>query len=493
MTMDVDPFTEDSKLAPTQPVEQSQSQLSQSAEQPVSYPSHWPPPTAARSLAGQTRASFQRLILSFQPSQETSADSAADPPAPSPARRKTRATTTSTEKGKGKATAQPSPSSAAPSLAGQTVLETSQLTRAPTRDFQLAASRDFLRIEQNRAQDRQSTDTRLDNITSALVALTETTAEIHATRMQASPQNTSDVAELRELFNRVARSVEDNDELAGREFNGVHQRIDSLCDDIRRLEQTVASLSEATTVLVRHLQLGQSGQYSLAELCRLVLSSLPPSALGAAPAVAAPFPVGVAMPALAAPLPAGAAMPTPPAPAAPPPMGQLYPPLQNDSAHSTPEASRYRAADSRNNRPPKRARALAPPSIPQPSLGRAMPQPLAGTSVIPIQHSAMQSAPPPMPLPGQLTDHPAVVRFGRVRWAVQSDSLRQQVYACGRVAWDAFPGLFPSITDFTLQPDDHEYAEMTFPSNSLARTFVDAWQRHRGSAGEWRRLQAHLV
>ncbi|KAI0704222.1 hypothetical protein C8T65DRAFT_654276 [Cerioporus squamosus] len=71
-------------------------------------------------------------------------------------------------------------------------------------------------------------------------------------------------------------------------------------------------------------------------------------------------------------------------------------------------------------------------------------------------------------LPGMASDHPAIVRFGRVRWAVQPAVLRQQIYACGCSAWDASPGLFPSITDITLQNDDHEFAELTFPSGSLA-------------------------
>ncbi|TFK80936.1 hypothetical protein K466DRAFT_604924 [Polyporus arcularius HHB13444] len=243
-------------------------------------------------------------------------------------------------------------------------------------------------------------------------------------------------------------------------MTGIHQREEAIQDDLRGLDQRERSLEDELRTLRREI----------AEMHAAIVAARPAPGTAPGPTHAPTAPLAPAL--------------------APPPAPTFGQHARGPTPTHTPSST---GPSRRDSRPYKRARPMDPPALPPQPVGFTPAVPVAGPAVPLAQPLPMQPAPPPLPLPGMLTDHPAIVRFGRVRWAVQPAILRQQVYTCGRAAWDAYPGLFPSITDLTLQPDDHEFAELTFPSGSLARSFVEAWQRHRGAAGEWRRLQVHLV
>ncbi len=465
-----DPFADDEPSQSQELDLEATQTMSDSHSVRLPPPAHWPPPTTSRSMARQSSILFARLTQ--RPQDIAPPPPPAPPPAPStgvqdepgssttPQRRTTRPSSSMTpaDKGKGKAPASGPPEAPSPSRVRVPLqrLESLSIVSDQAKQCIPALKRDIRTLADEVERDRTARTSELADIRETLQVLTETTTAIHSQVVSQSP--TADVQELDERISLLARSVEENEELASREASGLHQREDAMQDELRELSRTVSTVHASLSALSNSLRDLQSSH-----------------------AVPAPRDSATAMP----PPDVGALLPSAPQPA---PSRALFPaPTHTMGAGpSSQMIPRFRASDAGNPRPQKKIRPMRPPQV----LG---PGPVAGPVLHLPQAAPFHPPPPPMPLPGQPNDHPAIVRFGRVIWDTQSAVLRQQVYMAGRAAWDAFPGLFPSISDVTLQVDDREYAEITFPSLSLARTFVDAWQRNRASAGEWRRLQVHLL
>ncbi|KAI0685254.1 hypothetical protein C8T65DRAFT_178316 [Cerioporus squamosus] len=386
----------------------------------------------------------------------------AEPSVSTPSKaRKTRTSTASSaaDKGKGKPGDVPDTHPGPAALpGGQQRLETPLVPATQLRQAWGILQRDLRRVE-----DRLDTvDGQQNTVHDTLLELVTASHTIRDT----VANHASIVAVVREHDDRLAimsREMEDEEELRSRETTGFNQQNDTILGGLQDLTSKVSDLSGSLDTIRQDVHTLQAARAT---------TFLPPAA-----------PVAPAAPGAPAALAAPAAPALPQLPPAPAPYLPPAPQMGGSGAL-------YRPSDVRNPRPYKK-RAMAPPRLTPTAPAMPVAGPVPPMQVAPPH--AFQPAPPPMPLPGRVTDHPAIVRFGRVQWSPIAVTLRQQIYAVGRAAWDAYPGLFPSITDVSLQHDEPEQAEITFPSYELARTFVDAWQRNRVSAGEWRRLQVHLL
>ncbi|KAH9895659.1 hypothetical protein C8Q73DRAFT_664780 [Cubamyces lactineus] len=95
--------------------------------------------------------------------------------------------------------------------------------------------------------------------------------------------------------------------------------------------------------------------------------------------------------------------------------------------------------------------------------------------------------------PQQSTPVSPIVRFGSITWSAQPDSLKREVRASARGAWDALPGVFENIVPFALDARDQTYMLLRFASPYLAQAFVDAWVQHKHKTPATQKARAETV
>lgn len=72
-------------------------------------------------------------------------------------------------------------------------------------------------------------------------------------------------------------------------------------------------------------------------------------------------------------------------------------------------------------------------------------------------------------------------------------TMRQELLAIARAAWDVVPTLFDSVVRIVRDPAEYTYLFIHFPSLILAQTFVDAWVQTKHLASKHKRAQAHVL
>lgn len=73
------------------------------------------------------------------------------------------------------------------------------------------------------------------------------------------------------------------------------------------------------------------------------------------------------------------------------------------------------------------------------------------------------------------------MRFGPLAWNTSPDTLRLEVRATARPAWETLPSVFESVA-VAIDAADAESALITFPTAVLARSFVAAWVNNSGKS-----------
>ncbi|RDX44986.1 DNase I-like protein [Lentinus brumalis] len=441
--------------------------------EPVRSSPPTPPPSYRRSLHRQSSVLFKRLTERVQSAPPLLAPATAT----TPEKKRTRATGTAAEKSKGRAA--PAPPLPLPPLPSTSTSATGTVSDAlgcgKTADNVASRIIPILRsdiILMGKTLDGLSVT--VSNLTDSVQTLADATTE-QVSRNDALPAlvsaHTEALEELRAVITANSAGDEQHERETGIEFDHLHQRLDILSDSIQSVSQSVATVAATVTQMSREVQSLQAAQPARAPAPAPQPSLPAPTILPQLPAPAAAAPPAPVLPGVA------------PQPAPGFPHGGAYP-NQRRPTNTAPRYNSYRGKRVRTAQP---STAGLPPPLPPPAV------------VNPVPHHALPPPPPqtvaqlpPLPAPSP-EDHPTIVRFGRMDFAYDAALRKQQLYAAARPAFDAYPVLFPSISDVALAVDDSHCVEITFPSHELALRFVDLWVANRHSAGVWKAMQAHLL